>query len=370
MEPALIAVGVIALVGWVIIRLIAGPEEAPFLAPVFQSSPTPRGPDIPRGYRLETHKLGWKLTSGPEIGCRIRAETSRGPKIAESGWIRVEIDEPRPSDILARLFSGELSDWQWKGTAWECTLGRVTDLAIANEKVEGALLMDALSRLSEAMTLHRRMDLAQRLSAEHAAFLEHVDLDDTAALVSLGPVLAVDIASADAALANHLATQVASPILWLVLLENPRTAASAYTALWSRWAGTPHEEAAIRRALETPQNLDEPSLQALFNLLERRRDPRLPPLLTTLVSDFSYSLRALVVSCLERQGDATALPALDALLEHAGPESGPSIERAQTAIRFRQQAALSHTAGGLSVAQDGGSLALADNAHTVTQETP
>ncbi|HRE90017.1 MAG TPA: hypothetical protein PK095_12865, partial [Myxococcota bacterium] len=174
-------------------------------------------------------------------------------------------------------------------------------------------------------------------------------------LTGLGQTLAVEVGGDDPELAVHLARHLGSPVVWLILLENKRTAQAAYAALLVRGADDLFEKEAIERALRSPEALDGKNLELLFTALERRRDERLPALLTRLLL---VANRTLMVSWLERHGDVSAIEPLAELLAHSGPGSRDGIEKALTAIRFRREAALSHTIGGLSIQAEGGSLAL------------
>jgi hypothetical protein len=139
------------------------------------------------------------------------------------------------------------------------------------------------------------------------------------------------------------------------MIENNLTAAAAYAALLGRGKDDPFEAATIERALKNPTELEVRSLELLFSVLEKRSDERLPPLLTQLLP---VANRGLLLTWLERHGDPSALETLEGLLEHCAPEARAGIERAISAIRFRREAALSHTVGGLSIQDEGGGLAL------------
>lgn len=346
-------------------------QEATPLSP--QSSggpgpdPTPSQPQLPQGFRLERGKHGWTMTSGPQTACRLRAEARWGETGNPTGEMRVELEGevPLPASV-ARLFAGEVSEWTWTGGAWEYRLGRTADLILGDAVDRESILEEALGRLAEAQHLHRRTRLGLALGPEIIAALETPARADLQALTALGHKLVVEVAPSDPALALQLARHMASPALWLVMIEHHKTATAAYAALLGRGAGDPFEGAAIERALQNPNELDGRSLELLFLALERRADERLPPLLTRLLP---VAPRSLLMSWLERHGDSSALEPLEAQLEHCAPESRAGIERAISAIRFRREAALSHTVGGLSIQDEGGALALAGSETPVEQES-
>lgn len=353
--------GIIALVISVIATLVKygfewfddGPA-LPSGGPGHDPTP-PSGPAIPPGFDYVRKKTEWTLTSGPRVPCRIRAEARWGGSVPDVGFIRVEVEGVELSPAVARLFAGEARGWHWGSGAWECRLGRRTELVLGEVPSEHGLLDEALTRIGEAQALHRRTRRALTFGPEALVALETPGTANPATLAGLGQTLAVEIGADDPELAIHLAKHLDSPVVWLVLLENRRAASAAYVSLFARGPQDPFENEAIERALRAPETLDAGSLAALFGALERRGDTRLAPLLTRLLM---VANRGLMVSWLERHGDVSAFGPLEELLEHSGPGSREGIEKALTAIKFRREAALSHTIGGLSIQDEGGTLAL------------
>lgn len=354
-------IGIIAAVISVIAALVKYASDSsdqalglPSAGPGFDPTP-PSGPAIPPGFDYVRKKTEWTLTSGPRVPCRIRAEARWGGSEPDVGFIRVEVEGVQLNPEMAKLFAGEMRGWKWGGGVWECRLGRRLELALGEMPRKEELLEEALTRIGEAQALHRRTRRALALGPEALAALETPGSASSATLAGLGHTLAVEIGADDPELAIHLARHLDSPVVWLVLLENRRAASAAYQALLARGPRDPFESEAIERALRSPEALDAGSLEALFGALERRGDTRLAPLLTRLLM---VANRGLMVSWLERHGDVSALEPLEALLEHSAPGSREGIEKALTAIKFRREAALSHTIGGLSIQDEGGTLAL------------
>lgn len=327
---------------------------------------TPSGPAIPAGFVYVRKKKEWTLTSGPKSPCRIHAEARWGRSEPDVGFIRVEVEGVDISPAVARLFAGETMGWQWGSGAWECRLGRRGELVLGEVPAEHGLLDEALTRIGEAQLLHRRTRRAMALGPEALEALETPRAASPTMLAALGQTLAVEIGDDDPELAVTLARHLDSPIVWLVLLENRRTASAAYQALLARGPQDPFESEAIERALRSPETMDARSLESLFTALVRRVDARLGPLLTRLLM---VANRGLMVGWLERHGDVSALEPLEELLEHSAPGSREGIEKALTAIKFRREAALSHTIGGLSIQDEGGGLAFAASETPVEQES-
>lgn len=353
--------GVIALVISVIAALVKYASESSDQAQGLPSGgpgqdPTPpSGPAIPQGFVYVRKKKEWALTSGPKSTCRIHAEARWGRSEPDVGFIRVEVEEVDISPAVARLFAGETTGWQWGSGAWECRLGRRGGLVLGEVPAEHGLLDEALARIGEAQALHRRTRRAKLFGPEALLALETPGSARPETLAGLGQTLAVELGNEDPELAIHLARELDSPIVWLVLLENHRTASAAYQSLLTRGPQDPFESEAIERALRAPETMDARSLESLFGALARRGDARLGPLLTRLLV---VANRGLMVSWLERHGDVSALEPLEELLEHSAPGSREGIEKALTAIKFRRETALSHTIGGLSIQDEGGGLAL------------
>lgn len=320
----------------------------------------PSEQQLPPGFVLDRRKNGWTLTSAPRNPCRIRAEARWQETGHPTGELRVEVEGTGPiPESVARLFAGEVSGWRWTGDGWEYRLGRAADLILGDAVDREGILNEAIGRLAEAQLLHRRTQRAFAFGPEIIAALEAPARADLQTLTKLGHTLVVEVAQSDPAFAVQLARHMGSPALWLVMIEDNKTAAAAYAALLGRGANDPFEAATIERALQNPVELDGRSLELLFHALEKRADARLAPLLTQLLP---IANRSLLLIWLERHGDASALEPLEGLLEHCAPESRAGIERAISAIRFRREAALSHTVGGLSIQEEGGGLALSEGA--------
>lgn len=327
---------------------------------------TPSEPAIPPGFNYVRKATEWTLRSRAREPIDVRAEARWAGNRPEGGTIRVVVEEAKLNKAVARLFTVGARGWEWKEGVWECRLGRRLELRMHEAPSERELLVEALTRIGEAQLLHRRTRRAMALGPEALEALETPRAASPTTLAALGQTLAVEIGDDDPELAVNLAKHLDSPIVWLVLLENRRTASAAYQALLARGPQDPFESEAIERALRSPETMDARSLESLFTALVRRVDARLGPLLTRLLM---VANRGLMVGWLERHGDVSALEPLEELLEHSGPGSREGIEKALTAIKFRREAALSHTIGGLSIQDEGGGLAFAASETPVEQES-
>lgn len=318
--------------------------------------------ELPPGFGASPHEKGWTVTSGPKHPFQASAEIPRVMSGAERGRVRVEVGLTL-SEEVARLFAGPISgEWRWKGSAWEHELvveGGQSGLYLP---LEVDTLVDvARQRLLEAAPLHRLTALAAQFSApdELGALANPKDASPRV-LDRLAVTLVEHLGEAQPELTLRIATHLEAPPVWAALLAVRRFRNVATRQLITRWPTSDEAGRAMTQAIAEPHALDEEVLQALFEALERRRDPRLAELLARIVDDVELLHRELVLTWVERCGDETALPGLGVLESRSARQWQSRIEGARAAIAFRRQDVVDRLSGGLSVSVADGSLALSE----------
>lgn len=319
--------------------------------------------ELPPGFVVNPHEKGWTVTSGPRLPFQASAEIPRVLSGAERGLVRVEVGLTLSED-LARLFAGPISgEWRWKGNAWEYELvveGAQSGLYRALEL--DTLVEVARPRLAQAATLQRLTALATLFSAgDERAAMANPKAASPRELDRLGAKLVEHLGEAEPELSLRIATHLEAPPVWAALLAVRRFRNVATRQLIERWPRSAEAELAMTQAIAEPHALGEEVLAALFEALERKRDPRLAELLARIVDDVELLHRELVLTWVERCGDETALPGLGVLESRSAKQWQSRIEGARAAIAFRRQEVVDRLSGGLSVSVADGSLALSED---------
>jgi hypothetical protein len=334
-------------------------RNAPY-QPLFNKNP-PEVVSIRAGYVTVEHAWGWAASSGPKIPNTITAEIPRvGHRSSKDAFVRVVVGRPQTSDTLARLVVGPLVEhWQWRQGTWVAELSSAEIAAEHGDtKNPAALLPWTRARLDEVPELTRLFDLCVHFTPEQGQALAQRHIAAEVVLDRLVQTLETHFAKTHPAIGFRIADHLKSPQVWLRLMNAPRVINRALETLLEGWPDTDAEARAIEMALSTPLVFGESQLRVLFEALDRRRDARLPATLTSLIADPGLRDRQVVLDWLEKRGDTTALAPLQALLARCANEWRDPIERAIAAIQFRTAEALNHTLGGLTMADEGGTLAL------------
>lgn len=311
------------------------------------------------------------MVSGPKARYRVTAEIPRlRYRPRRPATVRLETGRPDTSDTLARLLVGPLqSRWTWRGGAWVATLSHdALDERFHDTEADSAGFTWAQAHLDDLAELTRSMELGESIPPEQDRVIALRITKDEGVLDWIAQTLTEHIAKTRPAIVFRIGDHLDSSHMWLALLRAPHIANRALERLLTRWPGSDAENHAIEHALIDPLSWGETQLELVFEALDRRRDGRLAEVLMRLIDEPALHHRKMALSWLERRGDATMLEPLRALQARCAKERVEPIARTIAAIQFRLAQALKHTLGGLSIANGGGTLTLAEE-HYETSRT-
>lgn len=180
-------IGLVVVVGGVVYKFFRSSQaEDPRGSGTDDLQGSAPGDELPPGYRRTRRERGWTLTSGPDDPWRVRADVSWAGEADEVGSVRVDLDGPTMSEVVARVFAGEATPWHYQAAAWICPVRRSDN--------DTDLLAATLGRVAEAQRLFGRMTMARHFDAEALAALEHPDAATEATRSRIGEVLVVHVA--------------------------------------------------------------------------------------------------------------------------------------------------------------------------------